>query len=134
MLEEAPWWVLFLISACLYAIAFLLMQRSAGVRDALRREGWVDREEAEDLIRDASVFRQRLMAASYREFTRTEDYAPGPRNIAEDRILERREEEVVAQMRQAYEAEHSLAGSLRVRGRDLYHEDTLRDWLVESST
>ena len=132
MLEGLPWWVPLVSSACLYAVAFLSMQRS-GVSETLRREGWLDHEEAEDRIRDSSVFRQRLVAASYRELRRTEDYAPGPRNIANDRILARREGEVVDQIRRAYQSELSPAGSLRIRGRDLYDEGTLEAWLAEQS-
>lgn len=94
----------------------------------LREEGWLDRNEAEQAIKKSSAFRKRLKDHAYREFARLEDSpSHGGRMIAQDRMLSRREPEVVTQMRQEYIQQRG--GHLAKR--DLYHGDMLEAWLIE---
>lgn len=131
VLESWPWWGHAAAGTGFMLLAYWWMRRSDQkmVPKVLEEEGWLDRDGAEQMIRDSSVFRNRLKDHAYREFATLEDspyHGHGQRVIAQDKMFDRREREVVTQMRQEYIQQRG-----HLAKRDLYHEDTLTAWLID---
>ena len=87
----------------------------------LLQEGWLDRDDAERVIRQSSAFPERLKEQAQGEFAMIDSPSHGERTIARDRMLDRREREVMMQMRREYTTQ--LPAGLA--GLDLYYGDTL---------
>ena len=132
VLEDWPWWAHAAAGTGLMLLAYWWVRHEDGkvIPRLLEKEGWLDRAGAEQAIRDSSAFRERLKRHAFREFVKLEDSpSPGERIIAQDHVLNRRETEVVTQMRREYIQQRGHLAKM-----DLYHEDTLMGWLIETES
>ena len=132
VLEDWPWWAHAAAGTGLMLLALWWVSHRDRkmIPEALKEEGWLDRDGAEQAIRASSAFQGRLKDQAANEYALIEGSDPsyGGQVIAKAQMLRRREREVVMQMRREYTT-HLPEGHLAKL--DLYYEDTLRGWLID---
>ena len=132
VLEAWPWWAHAAAgTGCMLLALWWMSHRDRKVIPrVLREEGFLGQEEAGQVIMGSSAFQERLERDAKPELMRLQDNLEAyvDRVDAQELALDRREREAMVQMRREYIQQR---GHCHLAKLELYHKDTLEEWLAE---